>query len=211
MPEVGGSYELTLDVPGADPGTSASVVVTDPAGAPMTPAATSNADKTLWTADYGPITLPGWFVHRWTVTGAGQGVKSGRFYVVPTPQGFGVWPPSVADMKLDMGDRDDQDDTYDDRLSMVLDAAISHVRGIKRTIYDVAEEEESGLVLPPPPLKIILGTMRLAARLHSRRSSWDNLAAAGADMGSQIIPSYDSDIERLLETGRFTRAQDAFA
>jgi hypothetical protein len=211
MPELGGTYELTLDVPGADPGTSASVVVTAPSGATDTPAATASSDKTEWTADFGPIDEIGWYVHRWTVTGAGQGVKSGRFYVTPTVEGFGVWPPSVADMKLDMGDRDDQDDTSDDKLSMVLDAAISHVRQIKRSIYDVAAEEQSGVVLPPPPVKIILGTIRLAARLHSRRGSWDNLASTGGDLGSQIIPSYDSDIERLLETGRFTRAQDAFA
>jgi hypothetical protein len=207
MPEVGGSYLLTLDVPGGDNSTSAAVDVTDPIGGTSSPPV--GAVGTSWEAIYGPITAVGWFVARWTVTGAGEGVKSGRFYVVPTPEGFGVWPPSLADLKLDMGDRDDQDDANDDKMSMVLDAAIARVRKIKRSSYDVAAEEQSGLVLPPPTADIVLGTLRLAARWHSRRSTWDNLAAAGD--GQVIVPGYDSDIERLLEVGRFTRPQDAFA
>jgi hypothetical protein len=210
MPEYGGSYLLTLDVPGADVSTVATVTVTDPAGSSTAPTATANADNSEWSATYGPITTAvGWFVSRWTVTGEGQGVKSTRFYVTPTPEGFGVWPPSLADLKVDMGDRDDQDDSKDPGLSMVLDAAIAHVRKIKRSTYDVAAEEVSGVVLPPPTVDIILGTLRLAARLHSRRGTWDNMIRV--DGGASIVASYDSDIERLLETGRFTRPQDAFA
>lgn len=211
MPEVGGSYLLTLDVPGGNNSTSAVVEVRSAAtGVTSTPPTTDvGGSGTSWEAIFGPIDTVGWFVATWTVTGSGAGVKSSRFYVVPTLEGFSVWPPSLADLKLDMGDRDDQDDSRDDSLSMVLDAAISKVRSMKRSIYDVAAEEQSGVVLPPPPAHLVLGTLRLAARWHSRRSSWDNVTNIG-DV-SAPVPGFDSDIDRLLEVGRFTRPQDAFA
>ena len=210
MSEIGGAYQLTLDVPGADNTTSATVEVTVSAtGSTSAPTATGSADKSEWTAVFAPITAAGWHVVRWTVTGTGQGVKSSRFYVIPEVEAFGVWPPSLSDLKVDMGDRDDQDDTYDDRQSMVLDAAVAHVRRIKRTVYDVAAEEQSGVDLPPPPATLVLGTLRLAARLHSRRGTWDNMIRVGD--GAAIVASYDSDIERLLETGRHTPMSQAFA
>lgn len=210
MPEIGGAYQLTLDVPGADNTTAATVEVTVAAtGDTSSPTATGSSDKTEWTAVFTPITAAGWHIVRWTVTGTGQGVKSTRFYVIPEVEAYGVWPPSLADLKVDAGDRDDQDDTRDDALSMVLDAAIAHVRRIKATVYDVAAEEVSGVDLPPPPVTLVLGTLRLAARLHSRRGTWDNMLRVGD--GAAIVASYDSDIERLLETGRFTPMSQSFA
>lgn len=210
MPEIGGAYLLTLDVPGADNTTAATVTVTSAAsGTESAPSATSNAAKTAWSAVFAPVVSAGWHVVAWTVTGTGQGVKSSRFYVIPTLEGFGVWPPSLADLKVDAGDRDDQDDSQDDRLSMVLDAAISHVRRIKATVYDVAEEEQSGVDLDPPPISLVLGTIRLALRLHARRGTWDNMIKVGD--GAAIVASYDADIERLLQTGRFVPMSQGFA
>lgn len=211
MPEFGGSYLLTLDVPGADNTTSASVVVTAArTGTTESLSELSSGDKTQWSAVFGPIVETGWFIARWTVTGQGANVKSNRFYVAPTPDGFGVWPPSLVDLRIDMGDRDDQDDSRDDRMSMVLDAAIEHVRRIKGWKYDLAAVEESGVVKPPPTADLILGTLRFAGRWHQRRSTPDNLATLG-DAGGLVVPGYDSDIERMLQVGRFTPASEAFA
>lgn len=212
MPEIGGGYLLTLDVPNGAVDTEATVEVTIAAtGSASSP--TASADdapaNTAWSATYTPITAAGWHVAVWTVTGTGAGVKSARFYVIPGVEGYGVWPPSLSDLKLDMGDRDDQDDSQDDRLSMVLDAAIAHVRRIKATVYDVAEEEVSGLDLAAPPSSLVLGTLRLAARLHSRRGTFDNMIRSGD--ASVIVASYDSDIERLLQTGRFLPMSQSFA
>lgn len=210
MPEVGGSYLLTLDVPGADITTAAEVVVTH-----ATTGGTSNPTVEgdvigQFEAVFGPIVDIGWYVARWTVTGAGANVKSNRFYVAPTADGFGVWPPSLMDLRVDMGDRDDQDDSRDDRMSMVLDAAVEHVRRIKGWKYDLAAVEESGVVRLPPTADLILGTLRFAGRWHQRRSTPDNLATLG-DAGGLVVPGYDSDIERLLQVGRFTPVSEAFA
>lgn len=211
MPEIGGSYLLTLSVPGADNSTSAALTVTDSTGSSTTvPSGTASGSPTAWEAVYGPIAAAGWYVARWTVTGAGANVKSSRFYVAMTPDGFGVWPPSLVDLRVDMGDRDDQDDSKDDRMSMVLDAAIQHVRNIKGWKYDLAAVEESGVVKPPPTVDIILGTLRFAGRWHSRRSAPDNLVTLG-DAGGLVVPGFDSDIERLLQVGRYAKASEAFA
>lgn len=210
MPEVGGSYLLTLDVPGADNSTTAVVTVTEAStGATDTPTVDSDADGS-YAAVHGPITGSGWFVARWVVTGAGANVKSNRFYVALTPDGFGVWPPSLVDLRDDMGDRDDQDDSKDGKMSMVLDAAIAHVRDIKGWKYDLAAVEESGVVKPPPTADIILGTLRFAGRWHQRRSTPDNLATLG-DAGGLVVPGFDSDIEKLLQIGRYAKASEAFA
>lgn len=209
MPEVGGAYLLTLNVPGGDETTDATVEVTHAStGGVQTPTVTG--EESIWTALVEGIASFGWYIARWTVTGTGANVKSSRFYVAPTPDGFGVWPPSLMDLRVDMGDRDDQDDSKDDRMSMVLDAAIEHVRKIKGWKYDLAEVEESGVVLLAPTPDIILGTLRFAGRWHSRRSAPDNLVTMG-DAGGLVVPGFDSDIERLLQIGRYAPASEAFA
>lgn len=209
MPEVGGSYTITLSVPGGDGTTDAEVEVTHaPTGATFAP--TVEGADTSWSAVMGSIASYGWYVARWTITGAGANVRSSRFYVAPTPDGFGVWPPSLYDLRTDMGDRDLSDDGKDDMMVMVLDAAIEHVRKIKGWKYDLAEVEESGVVLLPPTPDLILGTLRFAGRWHSRRSAPDNLVTMG-DAGGLVVPGFDSDIERLLQIGRYTPASEAFA
>jgi hypothetical protein len=209
MPEVGGSYTITLSVPGGDGTTDAEVEVTHaPTGATFAP--TVEGADTSWSAVMASIASYGWYVARWTITGAGANVKSSRFYVAPTPDGFGVWPPSLMDLRTDMGDRDLSDDGKDDMMIMVLDAAIEHVRKIKGWKYDLAEVAESGVVLLPPTPDLILGTLRFAGRWHSRRSAPDNLVTMG-DAGGLVVPGFDSDIERLLQVGRYTPASEAFA
>jgi hypothetical protein len=209
MPELGGAYLLTLTVPGGDITTDATVVVTHAStGTTTTPTVEGGEDS--WSAVVPAIADVGWYVARWTVTGLGANVKSTRFYVALTPDGFGVWPPSLVDLRVDMGDRDDQDDSKDDRMSMVLDAAIEHVRRIKGWRYDLAAVEESGVVREPPTADLILGTLRFAGRWHSRRSAPDNLSTLG-DAGGLVVPGFDSDIERLLQVGRYQPASESFA
>lgn len=209
MPEVGGSYLITLSVPGGDETTDADVVVTHaPTGATFSP--TVEGEDTSWSALMTAIASFGWYVARWTITGTGANVKSSRFYVAPTPDGFGVWPPSLMDLRTDMGDRNLSDDGKDDMMSMVLDAAVEHVRKIKGWKYDLAEVEESGVVKLAPTPDIILGTLRFAGRWHSRRTAPDNLVTMG-DAGGLVVPGFDSDIERLLQVGRYTPASEAFA
>jgi hypothetical protein len=209
MPEVDGSYLLTLTVPGGDETTDASVEVTH-ASTGTTSNPTVTGEESIWTAVVDAIASFGWYVATWTVTGTGANVKSTRFYVAPTPDGFGVWPPSLVDLRVDMGDRDDQDDSKDDRMSMVLDAAVEHVRKLKGWKYDLAEVEVSGVILLAPTPDLILGTLRLAGRWHARRTAPDNLVTLG-DAGGLVVPGFDSDIERLLQIGRYTPASEAFA
>jgi len=65
------------------------------------------------------------------------------------------------------------------------------------------------ILLPPTP-DLILGTLRFAGRWHARRSAPDNLVTMG-DAGGLVVPGFDSDIERLLQVGRYTPASEAFA
>ena len=214
MPEVGGSYTLSLSVAGGGVGTDATVVVVAPDGS--TPTVTPTGSATAWEAVVSPVSVAGWWLARWTVTGLGAGVKSQRFYVAPTPTGWGVWPPCLSDVKVDMGRAgDDQDDTEDAELSMVLDAAIVKVVELKGSTFDLdddpeGESGESG-VRAAPDAALILGTIRLARRWHDRRRSPGNVAPAGGDLGMAVLPGYDADIERMLRIGRYARMQDSFA
>lgn len=209
MPEVGGSYTITLSVPGGDETTDAAVEVTHASTGTVT-SPTVTGEETSWSALIDAVVSYGWYVATWTITGTGANVRSTRFYAAPTLDGFGVWPPSLTDLRLDMGDRDETDDSKDDRMIIVLDPAIEHVRKLKGWKYDLAEVEQSGAALLAPTPDIILGTLRLAGRWHQRRVTPDNLATLG-DAGGLVVPGYDSDIERLLQIGRYTPASEAFA
>lgn len=108
-----------------------------------------------------------------------------------------AWPPLLPALKLDMGIA--VDDTRDDtRLQTQLDAAISFVERIRpRFNYD--EDPES--TCPAPTDDLVLGTLRLAARWHTRRRSPQGLVDMG-ELGTARIPSFDPDIDRLLRIGR---------
>jgi hypothetical protein len=107
-----------------------------------------------------------------------------------------MWPPTLDELKLDMGVDDDRDD---DRLGQVLDAAVAFVVRVRPRFNYEADPDSA---LPAPPADIQLGTVRLAGRWHSRRRSPDALVDM-AEMGASRVPSFDPDIERLLGIGRY--------
>jgi hypothetical protein len=107
-----------------------------------------------------------------------------------------AWPPTLTELKLDLGI--DESDTRDDvRLTNMLNASISYVERV-RTEFDYADVPVGEL----PTDDLILGTIRLAGRWHTRRRSPDGLVSMG-ELGSSRVPSYDPDIEKLLGIGRY--------
>lgn len=52
-----------------------------------------------------------------------------------------------------------------------------------------------------PDDDLVLGTLRLAGRWHTRRRSPD-LLVDGGEMGTSRVPTIDADIDRLLRIGR---------
>lgn len=109
-----------------------------------------------------------------------------------------AWPPQLHEVKDDAKLKPD-DHTDDERLQLVLDAAIVFVERIKRGKLDFTGAPIT--TLPKPNQDVRLGTMRLAYRWHVRRRSPEMLASMG-ELGSARLPSFDPDIERLLGIGR---------
>lgn len=111
------------------------------------------------------------------------------------------WPPSLADLKVDMGI--DPLDTRDDtRLLSALDAAVVFVERVRRNHFNFDKDPLSELPAPTADLK--LGTLLLAIRWHARRRSPDGLVQM-AELGAARIPGFDPDIDRLLRIGRHAR------
>jgi hypothetical protein len=110
------------------------------------------------------------------------------------------WPPTLAMLKQDqrIPDTDVRDD--DDHTTQ-LAAAISFVEGRHDGMFDFADD--SGSTLPRPPAEMVLGAIRLAIRWKTRRRSPDALITAG-ELGSSRVPSFDPDIERMLQIGRYS-------
>lgn len=106
-----------------------------------------------------------------------------------------AWPPTLADLKADMGI--DPSDTRDDQqLTTVLAAAVAFVARVRPGPFGT----------PPEPLDdLILGTLRLAGRWHVRRRSPDALIQMG-ELGASRVPAFDPDIERLLGIGKYSKA-----
>ena len=118
-----------------------------------------------------------------------------------------AWPPDLDALKADLGDEYDPVDRDDDRLQLVLDAAVDFVERVHSGRFDFAGDPESPL--PDPEQSTIwLGTLRLAGRWHARRRSPDALVEM-AELGSSRIPSFDADLERLLRIGRHKRPRVA--
>jgi hypothetical protein len=109
-----------------------------------------------------------------------------------------TFPPSLADVKLDLRIDDTVDD---DALQLCVDAAIAFVIRRLGGTYNLAVDPFSSL--PGAPSDVLLGTVRLAGRWYTRRRSPDGLIAT-ADFGTSRIPSIDADIERLLRIGRYS-------
>lgn len=110
------------------------------------------------------------------------------------------WPPSVARLKDDLGI--EPGDVRDDvRLGDQLAAAVAFVRRVRGGSFNFAADPFSPL--PSPTEDLILGTVRLAGRWHTRRRSPDGLVSMGSELGSTRVPSIDPDIDRLLGIGRY--------
>ena len=100
-----------------------------------------------------------------------------------------AWPPTLAELKSDMGIDDDRDDVV---LQRELDAAVAYV---------VAEKTDLDGWFEPTDV-IALGALRQVGRWHTRRRSPDGVVAMG-EMGTGRVPTFDVDIEKLLGIGRF--------
>lgn len=109
-----------------------------------------------------------------------------------------MWPPTLDRLKQDLGITDDRDNAV---LAEQLAAAVAFV---ERTHAGRLEFDPvfgvSGL--PAPGAEMELGTLRLAGRWWSRRRSPDGVISMG-EVGTQNIPGFDSDLERMLEMGRY--------
>lgn len=113
-----------------------------------------------------------------------------------------TWPPTLDDLKNDL-DIDRDDTRQDDMLTRQLAAAKGFVMRIHRGRYEFGTDAFAALsALEPPGPEMVLGTVRLANRWVSRRRSPDGVIAMG-DVGTQTIPGFDSDLERMLEMGRY--------
>lgn len=111
-----------------------------------------------------------------------------------------AWPPTLDDLKTDLSVTDTRDD---ERLQQVLDAAVAFVERTRDGDFNFAGD--LGSTLPDPTPDLVLGTLRLAGRWHTRRRSPDALVQLGQDMGSSRVPGIDPDIERLLRIGRHAK------
>lgn len=110
-----------------------------------------------------------------------------------------TWPPTLAELKIDKGIP--VDDTRDDtELERQLTAAIGFVQRVHVDRYNLTDESDSEL--PLPDAAMVLGTIRLALRWHTRKRSPDALVAMG-ELGAGRVPSFDTDIDRMLRIGRF--------
>lgn len=109
-----------------------------------------------------------------------------------------MWPPDLTRLKTDLGVTDDRDNAV---LAEQLAAAVAFVERTHRGRYEFdVLFGVTGLPLPGPEME--LGTIRLAGRWWSRRRSPDGVIAMG-EVGTQNIPGFDSDLERMLEMGRY--------
>jgi len=111
-----------------------------------------------------------------------------------------TWPPTLDDLKDDRG-IDSTDDRNNDRLQMVLDAAVAFVERVRSGDYRFDLQDATQTFLPTPTADLWLGTLRLAGRWHQRRQSPDALIQM-AEMGAGRVPSFDADIDRLLGIGQ---------
>lgn len=108
-----------------------------------------------------------------------------------------VWPPLLEDLKIDAQIPPD-DDRDDDELAQVLLAAVKFVERVHREAYNFG----AAPALPAPDATMSLGVCRLAIRWHTRRRSPDALISLG-DVGASRVPSFDTDIDRMLRIGRY--------
>lgn len=117
-----------------------------------------------------------------------------------------MWPPDLDAFKLELRSRGEDPtalDVDDARLRTVLDAAVSFVERVRAGAFNFAGD--LGSELPNPSKDLVLGTLRLASRWHTRRRSPDALVEMG-ELGTSRVPSFDPDIDRLLGIGKYRPA-----
>ena len=115
-----------------------------------------------------------------------------------------AWPPQLDDLRAELELTEGDERPGDaQRLQAVLDAAVAYVARVRGSSVNLTGAPGSGL--PGPDGDLLLGTLRLAARWHTRRRSPEGLLAMG-ELGAARVPSVDPDIERLLRIGRFARS-----
>lgn len=204
--DVGDYLTSRVSVPEGTGSTAATYLAVHPDGTTSSGAGVTGDGGLTFTANVA-LVAAGWGRTTWTVTGPGAGVQHSRWFVTAAPTGWGVWPPSIMDLRLDM-QRDGQVDVTDQALEQVLSAAISYVQDVKRdrVNFGLGDESESGR--SDPVYRYILGTLRLAERWHSRRLSLDGLLNMG-DQGAARVGSGDIDIDRMLRIGRFAPSKFA--
>jgi hypothetical protein len=108
-----------------------------------------------------------------------------------------VWPPTLDDLKADLGINDSRDDVA---MSLRLSAAIDFVLEQRTDIkYDTSDPLD---LRPLVNDTVFLGTIRLAARWYTqRRSDADTIPTA--EFGTYQVAAVDQDIQRQLKIGRF--------
>jgi hypothetical protein len=104
--------------------------------------------------------------------------------------------PTLAGVKIDAGITDTRDDII---LQQELDAAVDYLMRVRSDMNFTGDPLNLG---PVPGNDFILGVQRQVIRWHSRRRSPDASIAMG-DLGNSRVPSFDSDIERMLGIGRY--------
>lgn len=109
------------------------------------------------------------------------------------------WPPTLEELKADVGATDERND---EQLQRVLDAAVAFVEDRRPRINYTADPLST---YPEPNADLVLGTIRLAARWHERRKAPDGLASWG-EMGAGRVPYVDPDIQKMLRIGRWGKA-----
>lgn len=119
-----------------------------------------------------------------------------------------TWPPTLSDLKVDLK-IDVGDVRNDGRLALDLSAAVTFVERVKsgQFLFDATDPDQVIAGLPLPDDDLFLGTLRLAGRWGSRRRSPDALIQM-AELGSSRVPSFDTDIDRMLRLGRFAATEE---
>lgn len=200
MTWAGGLFQIDLSVPEGDVTTTAAWSLNRADGTTDAGAGIAAADFKSFRMTTSAGTAAGWGLLTWTVSGAGQGVAYQRLFVTGTPTAWGVWPPSLDDLKLDL-QRDGQVDVSDAALQTQLDAAINWVTKVKGWAFNLGGDESGESERADPDYDLILGTIRLAGRWNTRRRSPDGMVPGGGEFGDSRVSSFDEDIDRLLHIG----------
>lgn len=122
-----------------------------------------------------------------------------------------VWPPTLVELKLDMK-VDAEDERFDAEMQQTLDGAVAYVERV-RTDVDFLTAGDPPAAADPTKTALVtddlvLGTLRYARRLDLRRDTPVAMLVAG-ELGTAVVPVFDTDVEKLLRVGRYARLRFA--